>query len=482
MTAVSDAVYIKSIRNRISLSFTMLMLIIAIPFFSSLFYLTRISAQYDGIVESISISSRLSKSVEDVLPSEIWNLVAGHTAVEDSSHNHTLTQLESGLDAILNDKTGSNAYTYAEAANKATRSLRQNISLLEQEIRARRPVSDYEVTQTNILEICDLIDKMLIEYVHAQSDEIMDMHLRIRETTGTIVRLMALLLFFSAGVAACASASLNRSIHISIEKLQAFAHEIASGNLNARTGESGTLELVPLARSLNQMAIRIKELLEENIRKQKDIRRQEMRALQAQITPHFLYNTFDTIIWLAEDGQNDEVVEVTGAFSDYCRISLSKGHDFITVEQEVSHIRSYFVIQSYRYSDILRYEVNADPAVLKYRCLKLLLQPLVENAIYHGIKNTRFGGKISVSIRAEQNRIRFSVADTGQGMDEAELKALQEVVASEDAARSGTGYGLYNVSRRLRLYYGYCDMNIHSKLGVGTELTFTIPKEEDVET
>ena len=145
------------------------------------------------------------------------------------------------------------------------------------------------------------------------------------------------------------------------------------------------------------MAGKIDDLIKQNIEEQKNLQKAEMKTLQAQITPHFLYNTFDTIIWLAEEEQMDDVIKVTQAFSEFLRISLSRGHEWITVGQELEHVRNYLTIQKIRYSVILQYSIEVQDGLENLKMLKLSLQPLVENAIYHGIKNKRGRGHIKVT-------------------------------------------------------------------------------------
>ena len=244
-----------------------------------------------------------------------------------------------------------------------------------------------------------------------------------------------------------------------------------------------TWELDHLAANLNVMAVRIQELLNENIKEQKNLQKAEMRTLQAQITPHFLYNTFDTIIWLAEAEETEEVIEVTKAFSQFFRISLSKGHDWITVDQELEHVKSYLTIQKIRYANILSYDIDADEGIGSTPMLKLILQPLVENAIYHGIKNKRGRGKIVVQARRtdafglKDGGIYFSVSDDGIGFTPERLsevwRALRHKTDTEDLT---SVYGLYNVHKRLELYYDKkVSLFIDSEYGKGTRISFTIP-------
>ncbi|GAE92035.1 two-component sensor histidine kinase [Gracilibacillus boraciitolerans JCM 21714] len=202
--------------------------------------------------------------------------------------------------------------------------------------------------------------------------------------------------------------------------------------------------------------------------------------MQAQINPpHFLYNTLDTIIWLAEAKEHQSVIELTKALSQYSRISLNKGKDWITIADEIAHIDSYLYIQKTRYEDVLDVSVQVDSNIFNYHILKLLLQPIVENAIYHGIKNKRGKGFLRINGTIEgQDRIRFEVVDNGIGMDEIRLEKLRShLINGEVIPETKNGFGLINVQQRIQLYYGKeYGLKINSWKGSGTRVTITIPK------
>ena len=233
---------------------------------------------------------------------------------------------------------------------------------------------------------------------------------------------------------------------------------------------------------MNSMAEQIDLLLKKNIEEQKNFQKAEVRALQAQITPHFLYNTFDTIIWLAEQEQTEEVVKITKAFSNFLRISLSRGHEWITVDQELDHIRNYLTIQKIRYADILNYEIEVNPDLVESKIIKLTLQPLVENAIYHGIKNKRGRGHINVNVDySDESKefIKFAVKDDGAGFTEERLAEVKNELetGSENAEKLSSVYGLYNVNKKLKLYYGEKTegLQIESEHRKGSTIWFIIP-------
>ena len=210
----------------------------------------------------------------------------------------------------------------------------------------------------------------------------------------------------------------------------------------------------------------------------RNLRKAELRTLQAQINPHFLYNTLDAIVWKAEAGEKDEVIQLTSALSDFFRISLSSGADWIPIRQEKKHIEGYLKIQQTRYRDIMDYEIDIPDMIGDYFILKLLVQPLVENAIYHGIKIKRGGGMIKVSAKEEDGKLTFTVKDTGLGMTPEQLGALNDRMINEQPTVShggSGGFGLVNVNLRIRLYYNQTDgLKITSGPG-GTEVSFTVP-------
>ena len=206
----------------------------------------------------------------------------------------------------------------------------------------------------------------------------------------------------------------------------------------------------------------------------------ELKLLQAQINPHFLYNTLDNIIWLAEDGRKEEVEDITASLSQFFRTALSGGMDFIKIRDELSHIEAYLHIQRQRYRDILSYEIDVPESMMEYLIIKMTLQPIVENALYHGIKNKRGGGKIIISGREEPGRICLTVKDDGIGMKEDELLRLKKIISGEvRPLADNTGFGMSNVAERMRLNYGTrCGIDVTSVYSEGTEVKIHIPRSK----
>ena len=249
-------------------------------------------------------------------------------------------------------------------------------------------------------------------------------------------------------------------------------------------------EITELGMSFNIMIEKIRDLVEAKTREQENLKKAELRALQAQINPHFLYNTLDTIIWMAEARRTDQVVEIVRALSSFFRLSLSKGRDWITVAEEIERTRSYLIIQKMRYRDILDYRIEVEEGALDNSILKLILQPLVENALYHGIKNKRQGGMITVRVRQpREDEVLLEVEDNGAGIPADKLAKIQALLLDDTAetwtgAWQENGFGLENVHKRVKLYYGQLyGLSLRSEAGVGTCVTVLIParREEGAE-
>lgn len=266
---------------------------------------------------------------------------------------------------------------------------------------------------------------------------------------------------------------LTHNITKPIDQLCEKAKQLGDGEFQIEPIQTNSIEIQTLDEGFHEMAGRIQTLLNRIKAEQMVLRRTELELLQAQINPHFLYNTFDSIVWLAETQRNKEAIQMVTSLSTFFRNSLSKGKDIITIEAEQSQVCSYLEIQKIRYSDILDYEIDISPTLLSYTIPKLTLQPLVENAIYHGIKHKRTKGKLMIRGWEDGDNIVFSIEDNGIGMSEEQLQDLEDKML-EDRSK---GFGLSNVQKRLKLYCGESyGLTFLSTKQVGTTVLVRIPK------
>ncbi|MEG2361245.1 MAG: sensor histidine kinase [Christensenella sp.] len=264
-----------------------------------------------------------------------------------------------------------------------------------------------------------------------------------------------------------------------LSKLEHAVGEVEKGDLNANFDIKGTLETEKFAESLSSMINNVKQLMEQIIDDQEMIRTSELKALQSQINPHFLYNTLDSIVWIAEDTGSEKIKEITVALANYFRIVLSAGKDIISVHDEVEHVRSYLIIQKMRY-EMLDYKIEVEPAALACMMPKLLLQPIVENAIYHGVKNNADGGTIWIRGRAEDEKLIFTIDDNGRGMRAHELERIFD--KNRKSAIKHGGIAMRNIKDRIELYYGKeYGVRVESVYRRGTRVTVTLPVKHDAQ-
>lgn len=281
---------------------------------------------------------------------------------------------------------------------------------------------------------------------------------------------------FTLIFAVVAAIFFTTSIAKPIGKLRSLMEQAEAGDLSVRFNSKYNDEIGQLGNSFNNMIQEISNLIKLVYEEQKRKREAELKTLQAQIKPHFLYNTLDTIQWLAYEHDAKDIVSVVGALSNLFRIGLSKGKELITVREELEHIKSYLTIQKTRYEDKLNYEISYDEQVLDYHVLKVILQPLVENAIYHGLNAKRGGGKVTIAARLEGGALVFRVADNGVGMMPEKLEEIKGLLdnSQEPAA---VGYGIFNIHERIRLSFGAeYGLQFTSVYGEGTTAKVVHPR------
>ena len=263
-----------------------------------------------------------------------------------------------------------------------------------------------------------------------------------------------------------------------IYRLLYTMEKFGTGSYKVRAKEKGVGELKNLIKHFNVMADKLEEQMEEIRRNEQEKQRMEKKLLQSQINPHFLYNTLDSIIWMIRSEEYDGAGEMVSLLAKFFRISLSQGKDMIPLKKELEHATSYLAIQNIRFKDKFEFQVNADPNLLNYLCPKLSIQPLLENAIYHGMEGMYEDGEIEIRIYEKEGAIKIEVADNGPGMTAEKLDYIMhnKVISS----KRGSGIGVRNVNERIQLIYGKnYGITIASELDEGTVATITIPKMEE---
>lgn len=286
-----------------------------------------------------------------------------------------------------------------------------------------------------------------------------------------VVFVLAFFLFILAVINAYISSKITNPI----QELEKSVNALEAGELDTEVYTGGSYEIRHLGRSIGDMAGQIKVLMNDIVAEHESKRKSEFDTLQSQINPHFLYNTLDIIVWMIENEQKAEAVKVVTALARFFRISLSKGKSIILVKDELEHVRNYLMIQQMRFKNKFTYTIDAEPETLGLASLKLMLQPLVENAIYHGMEFMDGDGEIEVKVRREGEDLWFIIRDNGLGMTTEQVESLLSEHPHVTSKR-GSGIGVKNVNERIRLYFGeQYGLLIESEPDEGTVIRIHLP-------
>ena len=298
----------------------------------------------------------------------------------------------------------------------------------------------------------------------------------VMSSVNTIVYILFTCVIISLVLVVIVSFKFSRTLTNPIFKLKRLMKQAESGDLTVRFNFQHNDEIGELGQSFNHMIARIDQLIQMVYVEQENKRTAEMKSLQEQIKPHFLYNTLDTISWMARDYDAEDIVRLVDALTNMFRIGLSHGKDIITVKEEITHVSNYLYIQKIRYKDKLNYVIHVDESLYAIEVPKLILQPLVENAIYHGVKAKRGGGTITITGVPEGENLVFTVQDNGAGMPQEKVEELNRRMSERSVLDEQKSFGLFYIRERIQLCYGKgYGVHVESALGEGTRVTITLP-------
>lgn len=294
----------------------------------------------------------------------------------------------------------------------------------------------------------------------------------LMKETNTLLMSLVMMWLLLLVITLVACITLSKTITTPIENLSKTMQK-AGNDLSIQATVKGNDEVAVLAQSFNQMIQKTQLLMNQSVQSEKEKRKSELRILQAQINPHFLYNTLDSLHWMAYDHEDKEMLKTINALSNFYRISLSKGDEFIPVARELEHVRYYLQIQSVRFEGQFDVTMEIDPSITSFIMLKILLQPIVENAIQHGIKPADHPCFCKIVAKQENDHLIFIIEDNGVGMDTAQLQTIQNALEKTQIAQ---GFGLFNVHQRIKLTYGSpYGLRLESHLNQGTKVIVTLP-------
>ena len=429
------------------------------------------------MVNSSVMASQFSLDFQKDFDYETYLLIVGNKTLEESSLHAMLEEADeivAGLEELTESQENRKRLT---SVKKYLNNLGTYIGRIEDNIReGNRYEDNIEIWENDVQIVTSLVGDTMSRYIYYEIRGIQESRQQYQDFFVNMIRFSVIAFALILMLCLFLSYYIPLSITRPIRRLTQVTDQVAKGDLTVQSDVTGGLEARVLSDSMNTMIDKINELLEQVKTEQVRLRKAEFELLQSQINPHFLYNTLDAIVWLAEAGEQKKVVSMVGSLSDFFRISLNQGQDILDVREELQHVRSYLEIQQMRYQDILQYEICVPEELYSSRIPKITLQPLVENALYHGIKNKRGKGMIRIDGEMEDSDCILRITDNGRGMTPERLGQVREGIRNRNACETEI-YGLYNVNERIRLNFGEkYGITITSTYGEGTCVTVRLPE------
>lgn len=471
-----------SLKNRLYLLLLICVIPLTVMITYLLFMINNVSSKYDHIVEKITKANAYNigfkEDIDYVMYIIVVNSERAEELVDTQKPQKMIKEAREVFGELAEDADSAYAKQRLSRILKSLDTLEKRVQEIEEDALVSGSYeTNMESLDLNIRVLTELIQEQIQYYIYYESMNMEDLRGGIRNDVEQAIAITSGILLVILVGAFAVSRKIVTGITEPIGELCDAAVAAGGGDFRIRAVKTGPEEIEVLNKSFNQMVEKIGNLVEDIHTEELNLRAAELRVLQEQINPHFLYNTLDNIIWLAESKKTDEVVMMVSSLSTFFRTSLSKGREFVSVKEETEHIRSYLEIQQFRYRDILDYEIAIPEEYYGYEVIKLTLQPLVENALYHGIKNKRGKGHITVSAERCADVLIFKVKDNGIGMDKQRLAEVYAMLKEDgNTKKENDGFGLFNVNQRIQLHYGMeYGLKVQSTYGEETEVWVRIP-------
>ena len=476
----------KGISNPIKSKLTTLVVLAMAPLLIIICYLIysllNYSKAYEEIVDNMTVANNYNVYFKESMDESLYKLVVGYVTFDNISSDSQLVnpyimigQAVHDFKSLMND-TERESRSWLQSLLKNLDSLKNKVDILKENIEEGGHYDEnMQMLESDVYILTDLVQDDIQYYIYYQTKDIQELQQNLHRRVIFFIIFWASIALLIVIFVIIRAIIISRGIITPLERLVNATSRIATGDFKNQVEVNSDDEISVLADSVNNMTEQLDVMVDTIKEDEAKMRHAELRLLQEQINPHFLYNTLDTIVWLVESGDNERAIDVVMSLSEFFRLSLSKGQDIISIKEEEAHVRSYLNIQHVRYHDILEYSIEIDPKIYIFEIQKLTLQPLVENSLYHGIKYKRAKGKILVKGFLEEDRIVFLIEDDGVGIEKEALLRLQNDIAHK-LEEKPSGFGLTNVNQRIKMHFGEeYGMEISSTKGVGTTIRIVIP-------
>lgn len=436
----------------------------------ALLFLGYYEMQYVQITRNVSISSKFSMDFKETIDLKMYYYTVG-------SKQQTTLPISDVEDAIkLADSLRQT--TYRKESTRTLQNILEYCDNLEKKMYMIKNTKDYDSRQVqlenNIYVLTKLIQGKIIDYIYYEAGYMASLEKKMANNIRMVILLAVLFVCGTILFLLYYGLRFSKSVTVPIGELCKNINLVGGGEFTLPQINSDYVEIAQLNSGIQKMSKQISQLLKSAKEEEELQHKTQLQLLQAQINPHFLYNTLDTIVWLVESGQYEEAVNMLTNLSVFFRTMLSKGNDIITLGEEIMHTNSYLDIQKVRYQDILEYSIDIPEELKGVKVPKLTIQPLAENALYHGVKEKRGMSTISITGEVKGEDILLTVTDNGIGMQPDKLEAIKNALLHSERI----GFGLSAVHERVKLYYGDSyGITINSEYGKGTTVQVRIPEK-----
>ncbi|MCR5420894.1 MAG: sensor histidine kinase [Lachnospiraceae bacterium] len=438
--------------------------------------------RYDELIEDVDRASQFSLDFKKDFDYEIYLVIVESKSFEESELNKMLDEATAVVDELSKgENINSENMTRLKDIRKYLRNLKTYVSRIESNLKdGEKYEENIEIWENDVQIVTYLVRETILQFIYYELQDIREARSQMKEFYTKLFSYSFVAAIVLGLLIVLISYIISQSITRPIRELCKITQIVASGNLEVKAGINTSAEISILSSSFNEMITRIKKLLEQVRTEQESLRKTELALLQSQINPHFLYNTLDTIVWLAEANDQSRVVSMVESLSKFFRTSLGQGKDEVSLKNELEHVRSYLEIQQVRYQDILDYSIEVPEELYDSPIPKITLQPLVENALYHGIKNKRGKGLIQITGETRNKCIYIYIQDNGIGMSKERLEKISKRMNSpqsiDSSGEEDEMFGLYNINERIKLKFGVrYGIHIDSTYGEGTTVTLLLP-------
>ena len=465
--------------SKIRYSYITILIPLLILVFTAFFNMWRMNQKYSEMIESSIAASKFSLDFKDEFDYETYLVIVGNKSYDNSGLDEMLSRAEDVVKELEMITTNTDNLRRLESINKYLQNLRTYTARIKENLtKDNLYEQNMQIWENDVQIVTTLVKDTISEFIYYDIRDVQTEREIYNKRFATFIGIVFAFLIVTFIIISFLSYYIPRSISKPITEITEVTNKVAGGDLSVRSEVFEGLETSILSTSLNAMIDKINELLEQVTTEQIRLRKAEFELLQSQINPHFLYNTLDAIVWLAESGEKEKVVSTVSSLSNFFRASLNQGKDIVTLKEDIGHVRSYLEIQKIRYQDILDYEIDIDEEINECLIPKITIQPLVENALYHGIKNKRGKGKISIRGKKTDDGAKITISDDGLGITADRLRVVMNNINNRSDSEKTT-YGLYNVNERIRLNFGEkYGIKIESDYGRGTTVQILLPINE----